>query len=93
MLNLKQVQPEAKPLPNDRSLTLEDQAKRAPALVKRHVTSENSSTSQKRRYDFSGNVKQHVSSGVSFQLKILRYPMCENLKEDAHFILRSFTYK
>ena len=74
MLNLKQVQPEAKPLPNDRSLTLDDQAKRAPALVKKHVTSENSSTSQKRRYVFSGNVKLHVSSGVSFQLESFTLP-------------------
>ena len=74
MLNLKQVQPEAKPLPDEHSLTLDDQVKRAPVPAQGTRPSENVSTPSMRRYAFSDKMKQHVSSDVSFKLKLFTLP-------------------
>ena len=68
------VQPEAKPLPDDHTLTLDDETKRAPAPAQGTRHFRNVSTSSLKRCAFSDKMKRHVSSGVSFQLKLFTLP-------------------
>ena len=74
MLNLKKLQPEAKPLPDDQSLPLDDETKRAPAPVQGTRPFRKRLNFSMIRYDFSDKMKRHVSSGVSFQLKLFTLP-------------------
>ena len=68
MLNLKKLQPEAKPLPDDHSLTLDDETKRAPAPVQKTRHFRNVSTPSMGSCAFSDYMKRHMSQGAPFQL-------------------------